>query len=97
MTEYANKILNKIKGLLPIIQKNRYLIGGIIVLIVFGFTIYRIDSLASPAMNQDRYNQGILELKKVEFNETAINRINELQKSDVNVRENIDESRTNPF
>lgn len=88
---------NKIKKYFPFISKYRYTIGAILVLMVFSFTILRIDSLASPAMNQDRYNQGLIELKKVEFDTDAITRINELKKIDVNVKENIDDSRTNPF
>ncbi len=90
-------IFAKMKNYFPVINKYRYFIGGLLVLLVFSFTILRIDSLASPSMNQERYDQGIIELKKVEFDTAAIERIDELQKTDVNIRENIDESRTNPF
>jgi len=79
---------SKLKRYFPWVHKNRYLIGGILVVLIFGATILRIDSLASP---------GLIELKKVDFDEDAIERINDLKKTDVNVKENIDESRTNPF
>ncbi len=87
----------KTKKYLPTIHKYRYLIGGLLILLVFSFTILRIDNLASPSMNQEKYDQGIIELRKVDFDTDAIQRIDELQKTDVNVRENIDESRNNPF
>jgi len=88
---------SKLKRYFPWVHKNRYLIGGILVVLIFGATILRIDSLASPGVNQERYDQGLIELKKVDFDENAIERINDLKKTDVNVKENIDESRTNPF
>ena len=97
MMEYIKKITSSMKKLIPFSQKYRYIIGGVVIVLIFSFTIYRIDSLASPPMNQDRYNQGILELKKVEFDKEAIEHIDKLQKTDVNVRENLDENRTNPF
>ncbi len=87
----------KTKKYFPVINKYRYVIGALLILLVFSFTILRIDNLASPSMNQDKYDQGIIELRKVDFDTDAIERIDELHKTDVNVRENIDESRNNPF
>ncbi len=86
--------LRKIPGF---VNKYRYLIGGVIVLLFFSVTILRIDSLSSPDVNQDRYNAGLLEIEKVEFNTAAIERIDVLDVRNVNVTENIDDNRTNPF
>lgn len=86
--------LSKVPGFT---NKYRYLIGGAVILVFFSATILRIDSLTSPDMNQDRYNTGLLEIEKVEFDTAAIDRINALDERNVNVTENIDDTRTNPF
>lgn len=79
------------------LNKNRYYIGAVLILLIFSISIFRIDSLSSPDINQDSYNAGLLELEKVEFNTSAIDRINDLDKRTVNVSENIDDDRNNPF
>lgn len=86
--------LRKIPGFT---NKYRYLIGGAIILIFFSVTILRIDNLTSPDIDQDSYNSGLLEIEKVEFDTAAIDRIDALDERNVNVTENIDDTRTNPF
>lgn len=85
------------KSLAPSLKRYKYLIGGVLVLAVFSFVIFRIDSLSSPGMNQEKYDLGILEIKKVKFDAEAIETINSLNPTDIEVTENIDESRNNPF
>ncbi len=79
------------------LNKYRYLIGGAAILIIFSVTIFRIDNLSSPEFDQAKYEAGLLEIKKVEFNAAAIERINALYERRVNVTGNIDDGRTNPF
>lgn len=98
MIEKINSQLTSIIHKIPeFINKYRYFIGGAVILIFFSVTILRIDSLSSPDINQDRYNAGLLEIEKVEFNTAAIERIDALDERSVNVTENIDNDRTNPF
>lgn len=96
-----NSILSSITTLLkripPFVNKYRYPIGGVITVVFFSVTIFRIDSLSSPDLNQDVYNAGVLEQEKVVFDEAAIERINNLDERFVNPTENIDENRNNPF
>ncbi len=98
MIEKINSKINPIAKKIPrFVNKYRYLIGGAILLAVFSVVILRIDSLASPDINQDRYNEGLLEIEKVEFSAAAIERINALDERNVNVTGNINDDRTNPF
>ncbi len=98
MVEKINSQLTLALRKIPtFINKYRYLIGGVIILVFFSATILRIDSLSSPSMDQDKYNTGLLEIEKVEFNTAAIERIDALDEREVNVTENINDSRTNPF
>lgn len=98
MIEKINAQLTSTLRKAPVfINKYRYFIGGAIVLIFFSTTILRIDNLSSPDINQDTYNAGLLEIEKVEFNTAAIERIDALDERNVNVTENIDDGRTNPF
>ena len=90
LTTLATKILK-------FISKYRYPIGGVVVIFVLSATINHISVLSEPEMNQELYNQGLSELEKVTFNEEAIDRIDALDKRTVNVTENIDSNRNNPF
>lgn len=78
-------------------KKYKNIIGALIVLAVFSFVIFRIDTLSNPGINQVRYDAGILELTKIRFDTDAIETINDLNPTDIRVGENIDETRTNPF
>lgn len=91
------KMIKQLKLLPAFVNKYRYPIGGALVLVIFSITIYRIDTLSSPEVNQDRYNAGILEQEKVVFDEEVVERINQLDERTVNPSGNIDESRNNPF
>lgn len=97
LKKISEPFVSIMKTLPGFVTRYRYVIGGLLVLIIFGATILRIGALSSPEMNQERYNEGLVEQRKVIFNEDAIKRINELDKRTVNVRENIDKNRTNPF
>lgn len=79
------------------VKKYKYIVGALMVLAIFSFVIFRIDTLSNPGINQARYDSGILELTKIRFDADAINTINDLNPTNVKVGENIDESRTNPF
>jgi len=85
------------KSLGGFVKKYKNIIGALLVLAVFSFVIFRIDTLSNPDINQGRYDSGILELTKIRFDTDAINTINDLNPTNVRVGENIDETRTNPF
>jgi hypothetical protein len=92
-----NSIIIYAKKLFAFAGRYHYVLGGIFIVVVFVFTILRISSLVNPNINQTRYNEGLLEQKKVVFDEDAIKRIDSLDKRTVSPAENIDESRNNPF
>jgi len=87
----------RIKTSIPSLYKYKYIIGSLVVLGVFSFVILRIDSLSSPEANQQRYEEGVIQIEKVTFDEDAIKIINDLNPTDVKVGGNINDSRNNPF
>lgn len=89
--------IQKLRSSFPKLYKYKYIIGAIVVLGIFSFVILRIDALSSPEANQQRYDEGVLQIKKVSFDEEAIETINELNPTNVRVGESINDSRTNPF
>lgn len=96
-SSFGTLLSNATKSSAPFVKKYKYIIGALLVLGVFSFVIFRIDTLSSPTINQERYDLGILELTKVRFDTDAIETINRLNPTDVQVGENIDETRNNPF
>lgn len=97
LNDFADKVGYYLRSLPSLISKYRYPIGAIITLLFFGITIYRIDTLSSPPMDQNTYNAGVLEQERVVFDEDAIERINNLNEREVNPTGNIDTGRNNPF
>ena len=90
----------KAKTYTPLIDFNQpypYLLGRILVFAVFYLIVARINSLAGIPMNQERYDQAILELDRITFDEEAIERIKELQNRDVKVDLDLPSDRENPF
>lgn len=87
----------KFKSSIPGLYKYKYIIGAIFVLGIFSFVILRIDALSSPEANQQRYDEGVVQIEKVSFDEEAIETINDLNPTNVRVGENINDSRNNPF
>lgn len=87
----------KLEPMLAFVKKYKYILGSLLVFILFYMVIVRINSLAGIPMNQERYEQGILELDRITFDEEAIERIKELQDRNVEVDLDLPGDRENPF
>jgi len=87
----------KIKPALRVIVKYQYIIGGVLVVSAFYFLVARINNFAGVDKNQARYDQGILEVNRITFDQEAIDAIRELQNRDVTVELDLPGDRENPF
>ena len=93
------KYLN-VKKLIPIweyIQRYKYVLTSLVVFLIFYFVIARINSFANIELDQEKYDQGIVELKRITFDEEAIEKIKALQNRDVTVDTDLPSNRDNPF
>jgi hypothetical protein len=76
--------------------KNRvYLVAGLIVMI-FGFAIFRIDQLADPKVDQAKLDEAIAEYKRVQIDEKTVEQIRQLVESQIEISPQFNE-RDNPF
>ncbi len=78
-------------------SKYRVTLTSIAILLVFSTAIIRIDRLASPDMNQDRYDEQLETIQRVDFDEDAIKEIRALRDVDVDVDSRFNDRRENPF
>lgn len=90
-------LLGRFKALFSIIRDFRYLIFGTIIVGLFGFTVWRIDYLSSPARDNEVYQEQLSQIDKIEFDEAAIERILELHDTDVKIAPKFPGDRINPF
>jgi len=89
-----NKIVKNISSM---VIKYRFSLTIVVIVGVFAFAIYRVDSLANPDINQDRFLEQIQTVKKVSFDEAAVEAIQELEQTDVQVDPELIDDRDNPF
>ncbi len=90
----SKELLASIKKLLPVLVKHAAFIATILVLLVYLFVVWRISQLAGaePAADQEAASVSI---PKVEKN--AINQIQALEQSNVQVHSFFNSARNNPF
>ena len=94
MQQYIDMILKKAK---PAAYRFRYLIVGALVLATFGYAGFKIDTFLQVDRDQATYDEKLLEIKSVEFDDSVIERIRSLNKSSAEITGDLDEDRTNPF
>jgi len=86
--------------LIPIINKLRSYLSFIFVLVVlalFAFVILRIRTLVTTEPSQDAVNERLLTGQPVKIDTEAVERIEKLEESNVEVRTLFKQARDNPF
>lgn len=78
------------------VLKNRTIIASLIILAVGAYSINRITELSQPEIDSSKLNKQLAELKQIQFDEEAIERIQKLNSSNVNIESNFTD-RNNPF
>ncbi len=88
------------KKLSPIIEKLRGSLGFITILIVlgmFGFIVLKIRYYASVQPTQTAVDEKLQGLQRTRIDQAAIDRIENLESTNVDVRALFEEARDNPF
>ncbi len=79
------------------VSKYRVILTAAVILGVFSFAILRVRTLADPVSNQERFIEQAQGLERVNFNQDAIDTLNDLEKSDVQIKPILPSNRNNPF
>ena len=81
---------------LSFLLKNRTVIASVAILAVGAYSINRISTLSQPEIDSSSLNKQLAELKQITFDQEAIQRIQQLNSSDVNIESDVID-RNNPF
>ena len=91
------KITNKV---VPILQKvRRYVVVIFIIVLVamYSFLVLRINTLASSEPSEEEVVEKMLTVKRLRIDQSAVDKILQLQDSNVSVKALFDQFRDNPF
>jgi len=86
-----------LKRLTPAITRYRFVTISLLILVICGFVILRVNKHASIEPNEERYQEELKLIKGVKFNEDAIKKIESLRNRDAEVHPDFPENRSNPF
>ncbi len=84
----------------PVVDKVRSYSGFMLVMItlgLFGFIVLQIRSYATIQPTQAQVDQKLQDLKRTRIDQDAIEKIEELESNNVDVKALFDEARDNPF
>ncbi|MDX1765586.1 MAG: hypothetical protein R3313_01385 [Candidatus Saccharimonadales bacterium] len=87
-------IFNKV---IRITSRYKYLILGGAVIITLLVSVFRINQHSNVDLNQERYDEQYLTIKRINFDLDTIERILELKDLNVDIESIFPDSRTNPF
>lgn len=89
-----SKLLTSIKNGL---HKYRYLLLGTLIVAIFGLTVWRIETLSSPARDEAAYNEALSTVERVTIDEAVVEKIVNLRDASVEVDPQFPGNRENPF
>lgn len=72
------------------------IITVVVTILLVGFAVFRVSMLSNPSIDQEFIDDKSAELKRVQFDEAAIDRIQNLQDSGVDIESEFS-NRENPF
>jgi len=84
------------KKIMNVITVNRTLFTAMIILLAGSFILIRINSYSRPKLDEVYLKEQLLTLTNIEFDQVAIDKIQELVKTNVNITSNFTQ-RDNPF
>lgn len=91
------KITGKISAIFAKLRSYTVFISVILVLIAYGFIVVRIRTLASHEPDSDTVSEQLKNLKKPAIDQATIDKIQQLQESNVQVKSLFNQARDNPF
>jgi hypothetical protein len=90
-------IINKIKVFLRKMAGYAGFIAVILVLAAYGFIVFRIRTLANHEPDSEVVSERLKNLKKPSIDQSTIDKIQQLQETNVQVKALFDQARDNPF
>jgi hypothetical protein len=92
-----DNIIKEIQHIGNVLKAYRYPLIGLIIVVLFAFTVFRIDYLSATQRDEEAYQEQIKTVKSIDFDQTIIDKILKLQDTDTNIQSNFPGSRINPF
>jgi len=98
LTELGNKpFVAKVEAVLRQIGRYRVLIFLLIVVGIYGFVLFQINTLNNIQPTQDEINGQSNPIRTAHIDKKVVNQLQSLQDNSVNVKTLFDQARSNPF
>lgn len=91
--DIPTKILPVLKGL----KKYVVFIFILVVLVIYGYLVFHINTLASQEPNDDAIAERLKTVQRPRIDEDALNKIQQLEDQNIQVQSLFQEARDNPF
>lgn len=91
------KITHAAQSLLPHLVQYRYPLIGAIIVGVYAFAVFRIDTVLQTTRDEEAFSAQQVEIQKVKFDQTAAEQIRNLEKSPAEINASLEANRQNPF
>lgn len=85
-----------LKRILTILSANRIIFSSLILLVIGGLVLLRINSLTELDVDEEHKAESLKSIKVVEFDQDSIDAINDLNQSSVDITSDFTD-RNNPF
>ena len=93
----VKSITTKFQTIFRFFRKYAVFIVFILVLAAYGFIVFRIRTLANSEPNEDAVTEQLSSLNRPKIDQSTINKIQQLQDTNVQVKALFDHARDNPF
>ncbi len=90
-------LANIVKKVGHTLLEQKLVVTAVLMLGIGAYTLMRINTLTDPQVDQDYLEEQESLYEVVEFDQEAIERISNLEDTDINVTSDIDSGRNNPF
>lgn len=92
-----SQITGRIIPLITLIKKYAVLIFALFFLGMYGFLIYRIDTLVNSEPDPAAIDESLNTVKRLKIDQSSINKMLQLEEENVEVKSLFQQARKNPF
>lgn len=79
------------------ILKFRYILVGFLVVLVLIIAVFRINQHSNVNQNQERYDEQLLTIKRIDFDQDVVQQILDLNDLNIDIDSIFPDNRNNPF
>ncbi len=90
-------IIKKLEPLLRIFRRYSALVFIVVLVGIYSFLVFRINSLTNMEPDDEAITQKLNTVKRPKIDQSSIDKINQLQGQNVEVKTLFDQARNNPF